>query len=233
MVTIREEESGIGGSDDYETPLNGTSPEEDVTWETIWNAPDYSQLIATRQSRRAKEYTSKANSVAKALTMASIQAGDFPDAAALLHYGPPFTHALGQLADQNKRVAQAVDMLTTPSSPVVMFAVAAIALGSQIARNHEAQIKEIPNARKRAKAIKKTMKQNDKVTPPRFTVKVLGRQIPIRFRSRIKFGAMFAGFRSQTQEPQQLTFSVFSDPKVIAALEKQGFKLVSNDGPAA
>jgi hypothetical protein len=113
-----------------------------------------------------------------------------------------------------------------------MAAITTITLAAQLMRNHESQIREIPNARKRARAIRKTQKQTDKVTPPRFTIKVLGRQFPIRFRSRIKISAMFAGFRAQTQPPELLTVSVFSDENLLKALEKQGLRLVRSDATA-
>jgi len=223
------------GTDENEDPIpedsypNGGPPDEETSydWRAIWEAPDYAQLISARQSRKAKEYTSKTNSVLKALTFASINAGDFPDAAALLHHGPPFSHAAGQLADSNDRVAQAIDIITSPSSPVLMFTVTGLALVSQLLRNHEPQIREIPNARKRAKMEKQARKTTARQDiPPRFTVKILGRQWPIRFRSRIQVSKLLGGFRAQTQEPSELTMRVFSDEKLVSALEKQGYKLV-------
>jgi hypothetical protein len=224
---------GPGTGEDTSTPEeptfseNGHETEEpSYDWRTIWEAPDYAQLISTRQSRKAKEYTSKANSVLKAATLASINAGDFPDAAALLHHGPPFSHAVGQWADSNDRVAQAIDIITSPSSPVLMFTVTGLALVAQLFRNHETQLAEIPNARKRAKAEKQARKATAKAEPPRFTVKAFGRQWPIRMRNRFKVRNLLGGFRAQTQPPDQLTMRVFSDEKLQAALEKQGIKLV-------
>lgn len=229
---------GSGTDEDASIPEddfspNGGPPEEESTydWRAIWEAPDYASLINARQSRKAKEYASKTNSILKALTFASINAGDFPDAAALLHHGPPFSHAAGQLADSNDRVAQAIDIITSPSSPVLMFTVTGLALVSQLLRNHEPQIREIPNARKRAKAEKQARKNTAKQDiPPRFTVKAFGRQWPIRFRSRIQVSKLLGGFRAQTQEPAELTMRVFSDEKLVAALEKQGYKLVRREG---
>lgn|SRR5215475_407740 len=230
-MDIRDEDTVTAGDEHREEYPNGSSPDDEVGgWEAIWNAPDYSTLIGARQSRRAAEYTKKVNSVFKAVTFASIQAGDMPDAAAVLHHGPPFSHALGQLADKDRRVAASIDMLTSPSSPVMMALVTGVTLLAQVARNHEDQIKEIPNARKRARAIKKAQKGSE--VPPRFTIRVLGRSFPIRFRSRFKVSTLFAGFRSQTHEPQLLVMQVFSDPKLLTALEKQGIRLVKTDAPA-
>jgi hypothetical protein len=232
MVTILDEGTGANGDTPSDEPyLDGEGETPD--WETIFTAPDYASLINARQSNKAREYTKRVNSVLKALTVSSVNAGDLPDAAALLHHGPPFAHAAGQLADENKWAASAIDMVTTPSSPVVMFTLTGIALVSQVLRNHEAQIKEIPNARKRAKAEKKARATTAKVSPPRFTVKAFGRQWPVRFTSRVKLSKLLSGFRAQTVEPDALTFRVFSDQRLLAALEKQGIRLVKRDAPTA
>jgi hypothetical protein len=225
-------EVGPDAGEDIPTDDYPNGHEDMPDWESLWNAPDYASLITTRQSRIAREYTIKCNSILKALALASINAGDFPDAAALLHHGPPWTHATGQLADESDTVKRTIDLITSPSSPVVMFAITSIALVAQIMRNHETQIKQIPETRKQARLQRKAMAGARKAEPPRFTIKVLGRQWPIRFRTRIKLSKFFAGFRAQTVEPQDLTIRVFSDPKLLAALEKQGIKLVKNDAPA-
>jgi hypothetical protein len=229
-VDIREEESGIG-DDSPDAEFYRGAPEEEPSWEAIWNAPDYSLLIKTRQSLRAKEYTTKINSVLKAATFASIQAGDLPDAAAILHYGPAWSNAMGVMADKDKRVAGAIDMLTSPSSPLVMALVTTITLAAQILRNHEKQIKEIPNARKRAKAEKKARAAGAKLAPPRFKMRIWKWEIPVRFQPRVKLSTLFSGFRAQTQAPELLTMAVFSDEDLLKALEKQGIRLVRNEHP--
>jgi hypothetical protein len=230
-MDIKDEEE-VGGYDADSAFPNGDAPEDDAPgWEAIWNAPDYSTLINARASRRAAEYTKKVNSVFKAGVFGCIQAGDMADAAAILHHGPPFSHALGQWADKDRRVAAGIDVVTSPSSPVMMALVTGITLLAQVTRNHEAQIREIPNARKRAKAIKLSKRASEKEAPPRFTIRVLKWQIPVRFRSRIKLSTIFAGFRAQTHEPQLLVMQVFNDPDLIKALEKQGIRLVKTDAP--
>ena len=233
MVRILAEDDGISADiplEDY--PPNGEIPteEEQPTWESVFSAPDYAALITARQSRRAKEYTTKVNSVLKALVVASVNNGDLPDAAAILHYGPPFSHAVGQMADKNERTAQIVDLITSPSSPAVMLALTGVALVSQILRNHEKQLAEIPNARKRARAERKARKSTGDRGKPRFTIRVLGRQWPVYFRTP-KVANLLSGFRAQTREPEELTFRVFSDTKVQAALEKQGIKLIQRGTP--
>jgi hypothetical protein len=214
--------------DDYQE--NGY-PEDPPTFETIFNAPDYASLITARQSMRAKEYTGKVNSVLKAFVTASVNAEDFPDAAALLHYGPPFSHAWGQMADENRTVARAIDMMTSPSSPLVMAVLTTTVLAAQLIRNHEDAIRQIPETRRQAKARKKAMATASKTEIPRFTVKLWKWEIPIRYRGRLKVGKIFSGFRAQTQDPESLAVKVFSDERVIKGFERQGFTIGRRDQP--
>jgi hypothetical protein len=215
-------------TDEEYPPTNGEVPPE-FSVDDILNAPDYAQLIAVRQSRKAKEYTGKVNSVLKALTFASINADDFPDAAALLHHGPPFSHAMGQLADKNERTAQIIDMITSPSNPTVMAVVTGIALIGQLARNHEDQLKQIPQTRKQARMRRKADRATRSAEPPTFTIKLFRREIPVHLRKRIKVAKFLKGFTAQTQEPAKLARTVFTDPELLKALQKQGYNIVSND----
>lgn len=208
----------------YEDP-----PEDAPGWEAIVNAPDYSQLIATRQSRRAKLYTDKVNSVLKAGTFACINAGDFPDAAAILHHGPPFSYAAGQLADKNEKTARIIDLITSPESPAVLFAITASVIVTQLLRNHEDQIKRIPETRREARRRRKAMATAKVEEPPRFTIRILGREFPIRYRSKFRWSKAVGVFRIQTQDPEDLTLRVFSDPDVMKSLEKQGFTIRRNE----
>ena len=163
----------------------------------------------------------------KSGTVAAIKVGDFPDAAAILAYGPPFADAAGQLADQNEWAERAIDLLTSPSSATLTFAIAASTFAFQLLRNHEDTLKELPNSRKNAKLRKRAMQEARKAEPPRFTIRILGKEWPIRFRSRGSVKAMFGAFRAQTQDPTQLTYNVFTDPKVLSMLKKQGIVLVN------
>src|SRR5215469_8928107 len=90
------------------------------TIEDLFAAPSYTQLIKPAQSKTAKEYQDKTYALLKALLGGAINAGDYPDAAAILAYGPAFGAATGQLADSSERAAQLIDMLTTPANPFVM-----------------------------------------------------------------------------------------------------------------
>lgn len=206
---------------EYEVPPNG-HPEE-PTWQAIFSAPNYGDLIKTRTTARAREYRDKTNSLLKAGLVGSMNAGDFPDAAAILRYGPAFSNATGQLADTSDRAAAIIDMITSPANPVAMFALAAIPLVAQVVRNHEKQIEQVPAARAQARRQKKAMKAARKEEEPRFTIRLLKWRLPVHWHpKKIDVRKVFAGFRSQTLEPEALANDVFTDPDVLKALERMG-----------
>jgi hypothetical protein len=211
---------------------NGTS--SDPNFDAIFNAPDYASFLKTRQTAVSREYTARTNSVLKALLISSLSAGDFADAAAIIHYGPQFAKATGGLADASDMARKAIDIFTSPSNPVALFALAAIPLVGQVFRNHEQQLAEVPATVRERRRERKAAKAAGIRPPqgaPRFTIKLGKRSIPIYFRMRIKgLSVLLSGFRSQTQEPASLASRVFSDPDVISSLEKQGIRLVSHGG---
>jgi len=112
-----------------------------------------------------------------------------------------------------------------------MFLMAGIPLIAQLARNHETELKATPGAIKQSRAERKAQKEQQGQRQPRFTIRIFKRQIPIYWSP--KPSRLFGMFRSQTQEPDLLARAVFGDPKVQAALAKQGFRLVRNDQPTA
>lgn len=225
-MRIREKDGTIYGEDgEYSPPENGQAPPSD--WRSIFDAPSFTELIKPAQSVKAKEYSVKVKSMLKAGTIAAIKVGDFPDAAAILANGPGFADAAGQLADENEWAEKAIDILTSPSSAPLTFALAASTFAFQILRNHERTLQELPNARRNAKLRKRAMQDARKAEPPRFTIRILGREWPIHFRPRNKLKGVFGAFRSQTADPVALTYNVFSDPKVLAMLKKQGIVLVA------
>lgn len=226
MMRIREEDGTVYGDDGtYTPPANGQAPPSD--WRSIFDAPAFSELIKTTQSANAKQYSAKVKSMLKSGTVAAIKVGDFPDAAAILAYGPAFADATGQFADQNDRAAKIVDLLTSPESATLTFALTATTLLFQLIRNHESTLKELPQSRRNAKLRKRAMQDARKAEPPRFTIHFFGREWPVRFKTRYSLKAVFGAFRSQTQEPEQLTMNVFTDPKVLSMLKKQGIVLVA------
>lgn len=202
-----------------------TSSEPDFN--LILGAPDFSTLIKQPKTQKARAYERKVASAFKTITIGSINAGNFPDAAALLWHGPSAATAVGELADADEHVAKAIDMLTSPNSPWLAFAMTVIPLVAQLARNHESELQEIPAKWKIGKRAREARKATPKPqTPPRFTLSVFGRKIPVRFKVRFKFLRVFtSGVRAQTQEPALITSKVFSDPKLQTALQKLGVQI--------
>ena len=232
MLRIREDDGTIRDENGYTPPTNGQAPPSD--WRSIFNAPSYTDLMRPAQSANAKEYADKCKAMLKSGVVAAIKVGDFPDAATILAYGPGLADAAGQLADESEWTAKAIDLLTSPGSAPLTFALAASTFVYQIVRNHEDVLKELPNSRKNAKLRKRAMQEARKAEPPRFTIRIFKREFPIRYRPRYKMSAILGAFRAQTRDPVELTHSVFTDPKVLTMLRKQGIVLVNpNDTPPA
>jgi hypothetical protein len=206
---------------------HGKPPEDD--WRTLFDAPDFTALVKPAQTVKAKEYATKVKSVLKSGLVGAINVGDFPDAAAILQYGAPFADAAGQLADSNEIAGKAIDIITSPGNPLMLFLMTAIPFGAQLFRNHEEQIKQIPMTRRQARLRRKAMATAKKAEPPRFTIRAFGRAWPIHFRTP-RLGKVLAGFKAQTRDPDQMTYQVFTDPAVLRALKKQGIVLVKSEG---
>lgn len=223
MVQFQEAEA------EENAPPNGY-PAEEPNYRALFEAPDFTALLRPKQTRIAKEYTGKTNSVLKALLVGSLNAGDFPDAAAILKHGPSFAQATGQFADSSERARSIIDMITSPASPATMFVMTAIPLLGQIIRNHEEQIAQIPETRRQRRMMRKAQVQAKTEREPRFTIKAFGRQWPIYTKLGMpKWSKVFAGFRTQTQDPHTMAMQVFSDPDVIKALRTMGVNLVTAD----
>jgi len=225
---VTDEGSGDAPQDEAEYP-NGHEPAPD--WTAIFGAPDYTTLVRPTTSRKAKEYETNTNSILKALLIASLNAGDFADAAAILHHGPGFSVATGQLAASSDKAAKIIDMVTAPASPVMMWVLASVGFASQLIRNHEPQLRQVPGAVRQSRAERKAMRQQGvPKKEPRFTIKLGRIQIPVRFS--IPVNRLFAPFRTQTKPPEVLASMVFGDEDLIKALEKTGILLVRKDETA-
>lgn len=211
-----------------DTSVNGNkeAPED---WREIFDAPDFTSLVKPAQTARAREYSLKVKSALKSGLVGAINIGDFPDAAAILQYGTPFADASGQLADTNEWAAKGIDIITSPGNPVMLFLMTAVPFGAQLWRNHEDVIKQIPETRRQARLRRKAMTSAAKAEPPRFTIRFMGRSWPVHFRTP-KIGKILAGFKSQTRDPNEMTYQVFTDAAVLRALKKQGIVLVKREG---
>jgi hypothetical protein len=216
-----------GGSTNGERP--GDLPDFDI----ILGAPDFTELIKRPQTKEAREYRDKVASGLKMYFLGSIATGNFPDAATTLWYGPGAATAMGDLAASNIYIAKGVDIITSPSSPVAQAIMVLMPYLSQLARNHEKQLAEIPsrfNMGKQARQQRKAAKAEAPEEPP-LTLKVGKRRIPIRWRFRPKFLRYFtAGVMSQTKEPNLMAATVFMDPKVQRQLEKMGIIIQAPGG---
>lgn len=227
-----EDVTGEQEQEDYSASSNGHSEETD--WRAIFSAPNYADLIKTRNTAKSRLYRDKANSVLKAALVGSINAGDFTDAAAILRHGPAFANATGQLAESSDRAAALIDMITSPSNPLAMFVITTIPLVSQLMRNHETQLANVPEAREQAKRQRKAMKAARKAEEPRFTIRLLKWQIPVHWHpKKLSVNKLFAGFKSQTVDPHALVADVFTDDDVMKALAKMGIIITraGNDQP--
>lgn len=211
-------------------------PAHDYT--SLFGAPDYLKLIrgntGTAQSR---EYAEKIRSLMKAAVLASLRTGQVPDAAAFLHYGPEFATASGEFAASNEHARKAIDLITSPDSPALLFTVAAITLAYQLARNHEPQLARASETRKQQRAARRQAKRDGSQPPkpPPHKVSIhlpFGRKLEfgIRFRMRLPLVKLLAAsVRAQTYDPAELATRVFSDPKLIAELRKQGIPVIIRD----
>lgn len=170
--------------------------------------PDISLMEQKEQTARSKRYQKKANVPFRIAFKRLMQRNEtIPDAATVLIYAPKLTRAVGDLADENERFRNALDMLTeTVENPYAAVLAAAIPFGLQILRNHE------PDA--------ETLHRGIPIWK--------GKRILTRFTFRIKVGWL----RAATDEPAAITQYVFSNPNVVAVLSKQGMVKVENEQPA-
>jgi hypothetical protein len=228
MVDILDEDTTLGDEPSPEQYAEN-GHEQPPDWAAIFNAPDLTTFVKPSNTQVAREYRQRMESILKAGLMGALNTGNIPDAAAILMHGPGFASATGQLADADERARRAIDLVTAPASPVLLFAMTAIPLVSQLVRNHEKEVKEVPQNFKERRAVRKNAKAAGVRTEPRFTFKVLGRTIPVRFRMKFNFGKMLGVLKTQTADPERLAYQVFSDPKLVTALQKQGFSFRGSD----
>lgn len=213
---------------DDDERIEGEEEEEEYDYSNLFNAPNYADFIKTAPNSKARGYERKVASMMKAGLVGSLHAENWADAATFLKHGPGFATAAGNLAAEDARAAQIVDMLTAPDSPYVMFALVALPMISQLVRNHQPEIVQAGTTWRERRAAHKQAKANG--TLPRsqaspIVVHLFRREfkLPIRFRVKLpKFRNLFKAFLAPTQHPGQITQEVFQDPAVIKALHKMG-----------
>jgi hypothetical protein len=230
-------DAGYAGDDSaYDEPEhNGyrvKSDSDGTDYTAILEAPDYATLIKIPKTAVAREYEKRVNSMLKAGVFGLINSGNFQDAAALLHYGPGFSAASGDLASANDTAKHVLDLATSPNSPVLVFAATVLPLIAQLLRNHETQLQEVPSSWRENRASRKRARAARKANPeppaePKFYIHLpMGRRIGVRFNLKVPvITNILKGFQAQTHDPAALTYRVFSDDKLNAALSKQGIKI--------
>lgn len=214
---------GFVDDDDYSAP----PPNDDNrSYSTIFDAPDYASFVKKDQTAKSKEYEQKVASMLKALALGAFKSGDIPDGAAILHHGKSFSKAAGDLTDVSEKAQHAIDILTAPDNPWFVFATMALPFAMQIARNHEKTAAQVRVGWREARRERKRMKAEGLLPP-----KSEGTPITIKgpfgkkFTFRVRLGKplfILNVFRSQTKDPVDLVTEVMSDEKLRKALAKEG-----------
>lgn len=236
---------------DFNTP-SAESPEEKPSddpredepladipgYDAIFGAPDFAEIVGRKQSGKSRTYERKVQSVEKAVVLGALKRNNFADAAAVLKNGPAFARAVGDASAHNDKIAGYVDMITAPDNPMVVLAIATIGLFGQLARNHQEGIEKATQAakttwRERRQARKsgvKLVNEREPVATTTFKLPFRKKPITLKWRIRVPFVEVFSkGVFGSAVPPEVLTHSVFSDPDVIKALEKQGITIGVRD----
>lgn len=220
-----------GTDDDNDGPEypNGDTPREEYTdFRLILDAPDFTAFIKRTKNARVREYEKRTASALKAVALGAMQADDFPDAAAVLWYGPAIATATGHIADTSDRARNLLDIVTAPNSPWVALAMSVMPLIAQVARNHESVLDEMPKRfamGRRARAARAQARATEaEKTPPRFTLKIGKRRFPVRFQFS-PWRMMTNGIRAQTVDPLVVTSRVFTNKDLIHELRRMGFNI--------
>lgn len=194
---------------------SGTEETKPPAWAAILDAPDYLTLIKKDKTATAKEYETKVQSILKEgikFGLGMPEGRGLADVAAILAYGPDFAERAGELADFDERAKKALDIITAPDNPWLMFALAALPFVAQVFRNHEGQIK----ARRDRPKLSKEERKAQRAARPRAEFTVFKRKFRVPFRLKLQFGFL----RSGTAEPGFLVNKVFSNEDVQKMLHK-------------
>jgi hypothetical protein len=197
------------------------TPEDDprLSWAVILDAPEIASFLKKTETPRAKEYRDKVNSVLNTALQFRLGApGGLADVSAILQRGPATALRAGALADESEGFRKALDVLTAPDNPAVMFALTAIPLVMQIFRNHEGELQEAQNIRKARKRMTPDEKKTARAAKPRVEFKLLGKTWRLPFVMKFKLGNVL---KTNTLPPEYLVSTVIGDPKIRAELTKR------------
>lgn len=199
-------------SSDYDDGLPDAppAPVEDLFPDETAGYDSASEEILSNVGKRpvgAAAYQRKVNNLLTAGVAATAgNPATVADAAAILIHGKKIAHSVGDLAAENKRVADIVDFLNGgTATPIVATVAALVPFALQIFRNHEPEISNV-----------------SRISLP-FTKGKIGINIPSRFRLR---------FNSKTKDmltndPQMLVYQAFlseaaQQKKVVEKLAGKG-----------
>jgi hypothetical protein len=199
---------------DEETINNATSYMEppavdDDAAEPSYAEPDKSFIESPKRPRGAVGYQKKIHDgILSPLFQLAVQnEHTIADSAAILLYGPKLETKLGDLAATSDPVARAVNFITDGTeNPAAAAMIAAFPLILQVIRNHEPQLEVKP------RGLWTPFKGKD------------GKRRRISF----KFGIKLGRVRNVTHDPEKFTHSVFTNPSILAALEKEGMQIAYN-----
>lgn len=169
-------------------------PDENIANEQ-YTEPDADLIDKPARSAKAKQYEKKLKRGFGNLTRIALSRPQtVADGATLMLYAPKVSESWGDLAVGNKTISGAIEMFEqTTSSPVTAAIAATAPMLMQIVRNHEASLE------------------------PKIREIKFGR---FRFKLPRKIGIRLGLFRNYTDEPKSIIDHVFSDPRIIASLEK-------------
>lgn len=183
----------------------GPSPAtDDVVTETVTAVSD--DIVKTKRRKpHAKAYEDKVlGSLRTVAQLAAPHPATIADAAAIVLYGPPLAVALGDLAAENKNVAQAIEFVTGGTeNPAAAAILCAAPLVIQLVRNHEPQLE--PNIRGLRIPF---------VKGPDGQPRIL----------RLRFGVKLGNLRAMSNDPAALVQHVVSFPKIREAFQRWGVR---------
>jgi len=194
-------------SDDYEFITEGSDESTEIPDISVEH--DTSEFVEeVPETPRAKKYRKAVTRGLGHLWRPLIQSPDtIQDGAAILLYGPDIAKEAGRFADQNATARKVIDFVTdnTESGAIALFA-AVSALSLQLLRNHEQALQ--PSIR---------------------GFRIPGTKRFIQFKLGLRLGKL----QNLSYDPAYLTNRVFSQPELVAKLEKQGMRIAwqSNNNP--
>lgn len=230
---------GDSAYNDLSSPFDDETRDEYSTQSefTLFDAPDYALFIRHTRTERGKEYEQKVASMLKAAALGAFKSGNIHDGCAIVHYGPSFAKKCGDLTDVSQGAAKAIDLLTTPDNPWVMFAAISVPFIMQLFRNHEQEARIVKKTWREERAERKRMKAEG-LTSPRekngkpFTVRLpFGRSFTVHVHIPTP-RVILRVFYAQTKNPADLTTQVLSDTRLIKALEKEGIQFIKKRNPS-